>query len=98
MTMDFQDTVDITIDAMQDYSQEIYAASWLVNLEKIIYFAIVQNNRNVLNYFKPYQVAAMRELIDKRYWVVFDTDISFPVVKPLDYIFADNTPIKNGAD
>jgi len=98
MTLDFQDIVDITIDAISDYSESTYSASWLNDIENIMYIAIVQNNRSILNYFKPYQVAAMKQLLQQKYWIIYDNDIGLPCVKPLDYIFKDKVAMKHGAD
>jgi hypothetical protein len=98
MTLGFQDLVDITIDAISDYSESAFSASWLSDIENIIYIAIVQNDLRVLNYFKPYQVFAMKELLARKYWIYYEHDIDMPCVRPLDYIFKDKIAIKNGSD
>jgi hypothetical protein len=96
--MGFQDLVDITIDSIRDYSENNFSASWMENIQNIIYVALVQNDRNILNYFKPYQTTAMRELLGMGYWIYWDEDINVPVVRPLSYIFKDKVAIKHGAD
>lgn len=98
MTIGFQDKVDISIDAIKQYSEETYAASWLVNIEYIIYCALMTNDRHVLRNFKPYQIAAMKDLIAQQYWIMYDTDIDMHVVRSLQQVVCDNIPIKNGAD
>jgi hypothetical protein len=98
MTIGFQDKVDISVDAIKQFSEELYAASWLNNVEHIVYCAIMTNDRNVLNFFRPYQVSAMKDLIAQKYWIMYDADIELPVVRMLDQVIADKIPIKNGAD
>lgn len=98
MTLGFQDIIDITIDSISAYSEQVYCASWISNIEHSIYMAIIQNDRKILNWFKPYQIGAMKELISMNRWISFDSDISMPIVKPLDYIMMDKVAIKHGAD
>lgn len=98
MTIGFQDKVDISVDAIKQYSEEAYAASWLVNIEYIMYCALMTNDRHVLRNFKPYQIAAMKDLIAQQYWIVYDNDIDMPVVRTLQQVISDKIPIKNGAD
>jgi hypothetical protein len=98
MTIGFQDKVDITIDAIEQYSQDNYEASWLNNIEHIIYGAIITNDRSVLNYFYPYQISAMKDLLANKYWIMYDNDIQLPVVRTLEEVIADKMPIKSGAD
>jgi len=98
MTLGFQDIIDITIDSIAGYSEEMYSASWFNNIEHSIYVAIIQNNRFILDQFKPYQIQAMKELIQMNNWICYDYDISMPVVRPLDYIMMDKVAIKHGAD
>ena len=62
---------DITEDAIRAYSESVYAASWMYNIEDTIRIAIDTNDRSVLSYFKSYQLSAMRTLLWFQYWVVY---------------------------
>lgn len=98
MILGFQDKIDIAIDAISNYSNDMWSATWLDQIEYQIYNAIVINDRTILSYFKPYQISVMRNLIENNIWIYYDKDINCPVAKNLDFIFKDKFPIRNGAD
>lgn len=59
---------EMTEDAIRNYSEETYSASWMQNVEYEI-LEKFQNSTNLPEIFREYQILAMRELIRRGYWV-----------------------------
>ena len=59
---------EMTENAIRSYSQETYSASWMQNVEYEI-LEKFQDNTNLPEIFREYQILAMRELIRRGYWV-----------------------------
>lgn len=61
-------------DAISKYSEQCYAAAWFDGIESKV-LDIIENEPNAASLFQDYQVAAMRELISRGYWIKYDETI-----------------------
>ena len=59
-------------NALRRYSNEYYAAGWMMNIEEEILRALNNNNTITLSSFKDYELSAMRNVIHIGYWVGYD--------------------------
>jgi len=93
---------DTAVDAISRYSEDHTAAYWFINVENIILNNIVNNQSYSLEYFKDYEMSAMKELIRRGLWLKWSSELSKPVLSPDPLnklnIWDDSIPIKNGAD
>ena len=60
-------------DAISKYSEQCYSASWLDGIESRI-LDIIENDPSAASIFQDYQIAAMRELISRGYWIKYDEE------------------------
>lgn len=93
---------DVTVDAISQYSEDLMSAYWFINIEHTVLRGIVENDSYIINFFRPYQLTAMRELIHRKLWVKWSDKDGRPVLSP-DPLYAiqgwdDTVPIPNGAD
>ena len=93
---------EITVDAISQYSEDHTAAYWFINIENGVLKKIMENDPYILNYFRDYQLSAMRELIKRELWVKWSDQDGRPVLSsdPIykATIWDDTKPIPSGAD
>jgi len=93
---------DVAVDAISDYSEDHMSAYWFINIENHILRCILENDKYILSYFKPYQITVLRELIHRNMWIKWSTKEGKPVLSsdPIHAIrgFDDSKPIPSGAD
>lgn len=70
-------------DAISKHSEQIYAAAWLDGIEDRV-LDIIENEPNAAAMFQDYQIAAMRELISRGYWIKYDEGIGRNVLYRLN--------------
>lgn len=70
-------------DAINKYSEDHYSAAWLDGIENRI-LDIIENDPNAASLFRDYQIAAMRELISRGYWIKYDDTIGRNVLSRLN--------------
>jgi len=70
-------------DAISKYSEQCYAAAWMDGIENRI-LDMIENEPNAASIFQDYQVAAMRELISRGYWIKYDEKMGRNVLSRLN--------------
>lgn len=61
---------EITEDAIRQYSESFYSASWILGVEDEVLKIIINGRTNAYN-FREYQLNAMKDLIRESYWVKY---------------------------
>jgi hypothetical protein len=93
---------ETAVDAISRYSEDHTAAYWFINIENIVLENIANHQSYSKEYFKDYEMSAMKELIHRGLWVKWSSELSKPVLSPDPLnklnIWNDSIPIKNGAD
>jgi hypothetical protein len=93
---------EIVEHAIADYSEEHMCAYWFINIEDHVLRNLVEKNEYTLNYFKEYEVIAMRELIRRGLWLKWSDKENRPVLSPDPIykltIWDDTRPVPCGAD
>ena len=93
---------EITVDAITQYSEDHSSAYWMINIEHHLLRKVMENDPYVLSYFRDYQLAAMRELINRGLWIKWSESDGYPVLSPDPIykltIWDDTKPIPCGAD
>ena len=93
---------DVTVDAISQYSEDLLSAYWFINIENTVLCGIMENDPYMMNYFRPYQLTVMRELIHRNLWVKWCSDSCKPVLSsdPLQNYHGhdDSKPVPQGAD
>lgn len=90
----------ITSRAIRQYSEETYSSEWLMGIEFSVLSFIKNTNESKLNMFEPDQILAMRELISRGYWVVYqdgEIKLSSTILNEL-YPEVNWDMCRNGAD
>jgi hypothetical protein len=77
-------------------------AYWFINIENHVLRNLVEKDEYTLNYFKEYELIAMRELIRRGLWLKWSEKEGRPVLSP-DPIYKitvwdDTRPVPCGAD
>lgn len=90
---------EITEEAMQKYCQEVYSTSWFFGIEKLILKSVMENDKNILNFFFPNELNAMKDLVRRGYWLINDGRfvLSRKPLEEYEYEKILDT-VKNGAD
>lgn len=70
-------------DAVRKFSEDSWSAAWLIGVEETV-LDMVENDPNGLSRFQDYQVAAMRELVSRGYWIKWDDALGRPVLSRLN--------------
>lgn len=70
-------------EAISKHSEENYASAWLDGIENRI-LDMIENEPNAASIFQDYQIAAMRELISRGYWIKYDDGIGRNVLYRLN--------------
>jgi hypothetical protein len=70
-------------DAISKYSEQSYAAAWFDGIESKV-LDMIENEPNAASLFQDYQVAAMRELISRGYWIKYDDTIGRNVLSRIN--------------
>lgn len=70
-------------DAISKYSEDHYSAAWLNGIENKV-LDIIESEPNAANLFRDYQMAAMRELISRGYWIKYDDEIGRTILSRLN--------------
>lgn len=70
-------------DAISKYSEQCYSAAWLEGIENTV-LDLIENDPNGASLFRDYQIAAMRELISRGYWIRYDEQIGRNVLSRLN--------------
>ncbi len=91
---------EITVDGISKYSEDHMSAYWFNNIEYHVLRGILENDRYITDYFRGYQLNAMRDLISRGLWVKWSE--CKPVLSP-DPIYKitvwdDTRPVPCGAD
>lgn len=93
---------DVAVDAISQYSEDHTSAYWFINIEDNILKGIIENDPYKLEYFRPYQITVMRELIHRNLWVRWCSDTCKPILSsdPIQRYFGidDTRPIPQGSD
>lgn len=93
---------NIVVEAISGYSEDLMNTYWFLNIEKSVLRSVMDKDGLCLDYFNPEQISAMRDLIRRGYWVVWDDKLGKPVLSktPIEnlYKFDDTKPTPNGAD
>jgi hypothetical protein len=67
---------ELVEDSISNYSQKMYNAGWLVDVEYDVLEIIKENKVDPYSFFKEYEILAMKELIDRGYWIQWSDNIS----------------------
>ena len=70
-------------DAVKQFSESTWCAGWMDGVENTV-LDMVENEPNGLAAFQDYQIAAMRELVSRGYWIKWDDELGRTVLKRLN--------------
>jgi hypothetical protein len=93
---------EIVEHAIEEYSEQKYCARWIYGVETEVLTGIIQNNDKIINYFRPYQIRAMDEMIEQGYWLGYNQEHDCMILSrdPIyfQYWNHDWDSVTNGAD
>lgn len=90
----------ITTGAISRFSEECLSAYWFINIEKHVLNEMIESDFKS-NFFTSYELAAMKELFNRGYWVKWSEEEGEPLLcrESCDEIEnPDSKPIPSGAD
>jgi hypothetical protein len=91
---------DTTVNSISNFSKELCSAYWFINIEKHVLKELIASDFNS-SFFMNYELAAMRELFKRGYWVKWSENEGKPVLykeSNENYENPDSKPIPSGAD
>ena len=70
-------------DAIRQFSQNTWCADWMDGAETSV-LDMLENDPQFLSKFQDYQIAAMRELVSRGYWLKWDDTIAKTVLSRIN--------------
>lgn len=70
-------------DAVSKYSEQCYAATWMDGIEYRV-LDLLENDPDAASLFRDYQIASMRELVSRGYWIKYDDQIGRTILYRLN--------------